>query len=361
MTCDKEIQTEAPLSGVIRVLDSKQLNKKVQVKLLASTAAWKRDPKTVTLRKGLKQAQQEAEKLREQTVPHEKYEELQQQFRNVNQSESQAFEGWRKEQEKVAKVTRRLDIVIKQMDTLCSLYNDVLACRAPAKNYAIFLLEQYLQLKIKVIKAGAPIQINTVNDFIDCCKHYGVKVQRLLCEFYLHNLVLDQETELNPSLFVGDIQLQAFISFGVNQIKWLKAYNTLQRQENNLDLWVRAEPRNPVQLWKAHRNLIKTLGVIETLRPMHEALIRQGLEYFLFIKDLAIDATKFRYQISNLNIQLREPFKYENFKLAANHLHLYGEIILRAGLSWLGYRFWSPIIWYSAPGYQARGSDEPFL
>jgi len=88
MTCDKEIQTEAPLSGVIRVLDSKQLNKKVQVKLLASTAAWKRDPKTVTLRKGLKQAQQEAEKLREQTVPHEKYEELQQQFRNVNQSES---------------------------------------------------------------------------------------------------------------------------------------------------------------------------------------------------------------------------------------------------------------------------------
>ena len=96
----------------------------------------------MTLRKGLKQAQQEAERLREQTIPHEKYEELQQKLRNVNQSESQAFEGWRKEQEKVAKVTRRLDTVIKQMDTLCSLYNDVLACRAHAKNYAMFLLEQ---------------------------------------------------------------------------------------------------------------------------------------------------------------------------------------------------------------------------
>ena len=169
------------------------------------------------------------ERLREQTVPCEKYEELQQLLRNVNQSESQAFEGWWKGQEKVSKVTCRLGTVIKQMDTLCSLYNDVLACRAPAKNYALFLLEQYLQLKIKVVKVGAPIKINTVNDLIDCCKHYGVKVQRFLCEFYLYNLVLDQETELNPGPFVGDIRLQAFFSFGVNQIKWLKAYNTFQR------------------------------------------------------------------------------------------------------------------------------------
>jgi hypothetical protein len=219
------------------------------------------------------------------------------------------------------------------MDTLCSLYNDVLACRAPAKNYALFLMERYLQLKIKAVKAGAPIQINTIDDFINCCKHYGVKVQRLLCEFYLHNLVLDQETELNPGPFVGDIQLQAFISFGVNQIKWLKAYNAFQRQENGLDLWIRAEPRDPVQLWRKHRNLMKTPGVIEALGPMHEAIIRQGLEYFFSIKDPAIDATKFRYQISNPNIQLREPFKYENFKLVANLLHLYGEIVLRAGPS----------------------------
>jgi len=81
------------------------------------------------------------------------------------------------------------------MDTLCSLYTDILACRGPAKNYALLLMERYLQLKSKAVNAGAPIQINTIDDFINCCNHYGVKVQRLLCEFYLHNLVLDQETE----------------------------------------------------------------------------------------------------------------------------------------------------------------------
>lgn len=182
----------------------------------------------------------------------------------------------------------------------------------------MFLLERYLRLKIKAVRAGAPIQINIVNDFINCCKYYGVKVQRLLCEFYLHNLVLDQETDLNPGPFVGDIQLQAFVSFGVNQLKWLRAYNTFQRQENSLDLWVRAEPRDPVQLWRSHRNLMRTPGVIEMIGPMHEDLIRNSLEYFLAIKDLAIDAAKFRYRVSSPSIRLREPFRYENFELAAS-------------------------------------------
>ena len=58
------------------------------------------------------QAQLAVEKLTEQTVSREKYEKLQQQLRDVNLSESQAFEGWRKEEERVAKVTHRLDVVI---------------------------------------------------------------------------------------------------------------------------------------------------------------------------------------------------------------------------------------------------------
>ena len=88
------------------------------------------------------------------------------------------------------------------------------------------MLKRYLQLKIKAVKAGKPIELKTVDDFINCYKLYGVKVQCLLCEFYLHNFILEEEMEINPSPFVGDVQYQAFISFTVNQLKWLKAYNT---------------------------------------------------------------------------------------------------------------------------------------
>lgn len=59
------------------------------------------------------------------------------------------------------------------MDTLCSLYTDVLVCRETAINYALFLMERYLQLKIKGVKVGVPIEIKTIDDFINYCKHYG--------------------------------------------------------------------------------------------------------------------------------------------------------------------------------------------
>ena len=85
-----------------------------------------------------------------------------------------------------------------------------------------------------------------MEDFINCCKIHGVKVQRLLCEFYLHNFILDKEVDVNPSCFIGDVQFQVFISFVVNQLKWLKAYNLFQKQEHSLDLWVRSEPTHPL-------------------------------------------------------------------------------------------------------------------
>jgi len=58
---------------------------------------------------------------------------------------------------------------------------------------------------------------------------------------------------------------------------------------------------------------MRTPGVIEVLGPIHTTINRQGIEYFFTIKDLAIAATKFRYQTSNPNIQHRKPFNYENF------------------------------------------------
>lgn len=76
---------------------------------------------------------------------------------------------------------------------------------------------------------------------------------------------------------------------------------------------------------------MRTPGVIEALGPMHESIIQQGLEFFASIKDPDIEAVKFRYRVSNPNIQLREPFKYENFKLAANWFPLYGEFVLGQG------------------------------
>ena len=75
MAYDKEVQTEAQSPEGIRA--TKKHNRKIQVNLPLITTMWDSDPRMVTLREGLTQAQQAAEKLIEQTVPRERYEELQ--------------------------------------------------------------------------------------------------------------------------------------------------------------------------------------------------------------------------------------------------------------------------------------------
>jgi len=58
--------------------------------------------------------------------------------------------------------------------------------------------------------------------------------------------------------------------------------------------------------------------------------------------------------------------EYKNFKLAADHLVTYSNLILRAGPYWLGCRFRSPIIQYPTKEYKAiyelpKGQTGPIL
>lgn len=247
----------------------------------------------------------------------------------------------------------RLEKFMSQMDNICSLYTDVLACRSLANNYALFFLERYLQLKIKAIRAGKMIELKTIEDFINCCKQHGVKFKRLLCEFYLYNFVLEEEVENNLNQFLGDVQFQAFISFVVNQLKWFKAHNTFQRQEYVLNLWITGEPKHPLQILANHKNLMTREGVIKILGPIQKEIVQKRIKYFLSIQESSLDATKLRWTVSTSNIQNREPFNYKNFKLVADHFLTYSNLILREGPYWLGCRFCIPIIWYHVEGYRA--------
>lgn len=270
----------------------------------------------------------------------------------MNTTESETFDRCIRAIEKMEKIKLKLDRVISQKKTISSLYSDVLACRSPATNYALFLLEWYLLLKINVVRAGKPIELGTIEDFINCCKKHGVKVQRLLCEFYLHNFILENEVEKNPNPFVGDFQFQAFILFAVNQLKWFKAYNAFQIQEHGLDLWVRSEPKQPLQMFTNHKSLMTQEGVTKTLGPIYKEIVQKGISYFLSIQERSLTASKHRWMISTNSVKDREPFNYKNFKVVAARMVTYRNLILREGPYWLGCRFQSPIIWYPPKGYR---------
>ena len=108
---------------------------------------------------------------------------------------------------------------------------------------------------------------------------------------------------MNPSPFIGDIQFQAFISFVVNQLKWLTTYNSFQRGEYSLDLWVRSEPTHPLQLFSKHKRLRTQEGVIKILGPIHTEIVQKGATYFLSIQERSLVASKMRWMVSSNNVK----------------------------------------------------------
>ena len=124
----------------------------------------------------------------------------------------------------------------------------MLSCRAPTTNYALFLTEWYLLLKVKAVGARKSTTFKTIEEFFQCCNDQDEQVQHLLCELYMHNFFLEEDTDNNPSPFIGDVQLQDFLSFSKDQNRWAKAYDIFQKREHRLDLWVRGEPTKPLQL-----------------------------------------------------------------------------------------------------------------
>lgn len=78
---------------------------------------------------------------------------MQKKCRELTITKNETFDKFRQEEEKRRKIKSKLDKFVGQVDAIFSLYSNVLSCRSPATNYALFLLERYLMLKIKAIKA----------------------------------------------------------------------------------------------------------------------------------------------------------------------------------------------------------------
>lgn len=84
--------------------------------------------------------------------------------------ESETYVELTRAQGKVKKVQTQLEKDLEQIKEICDVYSNAINCRAPATNYTLFLLEQYLLLRVKAIRAGKPISFSTVPVFISCFK-----------------------------------------------------------------------------------------------------------------------------------------------------------------------------------------------
>jgi hypothetical protein len=246
----------------------------------------------------------------------------------MSTTENETFVELNKAKEKVKKVQGQLDGALEKIKEIFSVYSDILACRAPATNYALFLLERYLLLKVKSIRAGTPSEFTTVSNFVSCFKEQEDGVQYFLCELYLHNFILEENRKENPNPFTGDIQFQAFLSFAKNQTRWAKAHKVFMKRENGLDLWIRGEPPKSFDTIMQHRAFMKREKVVESLAPIHRHVVHSGLQYFGEIKEEALSAAKLRWNVSSNEVKNREPFGFRNFQATTFRLERYARMIM---------------------------------
>jgi hypothetical protein len=169
-------------------------------------------------------------------VTSTKYQRVVKELKDMIATEGETYVALTRAQEKTKKVQTQLEEDLEKIKHICDVYSDAINCRAPATNYVLFLLEWYLLLIVKAIRAGKPISFSTVLEFISCFRDQEEKVQYLLCELYFHNLILDEVRGDNPRLFIGDIQVQVFLSFTRNQVRWGKAQKMFINRGNGLDL-----------------------------------------------------------------------------------------------------------------------------
>lgn len=118
--------------------------------------------------------------------------------------------------------------------------------------------EKYLSFKLSKIVSGLNPSIDTL---IECSNAYRIgspKMKNLLCDFYLHNYVVTQDQDWYPLLYVGDIQLRAFMSWVQIEIIWGQQYNAYRKMESNIPLAIRVESRNPREIYREwHKILLR--------------------------------------------------------------------------------------------------------
>ena len=126
----------------------------------------------------------------------------------------------------------------KEKDQMYALSQELLGTRVPSSSYPIFLFEQFVWFKLRVVKEGSSFEIITSAKFLENFLRSSFEDQNLLCELYLHEMACPLDYHSNNVPFSGHVQLRAFASFVSNHARWEMYFQTFSHNEAHSNLWV---------------------------------------------------------------------------------------------------------------------------
>ena len=113
----------------------------------------------------------------------------------------------------------------------------------------MFLKEQLVNFKLTRTIEGHNPSISTPHEFYDAFQSIPMPLKNLLCELYLHNLAMPNDTEWNSLLYIGDVQLRAVMSWMENEISREHQVTPYRNNEMKVPLFMRPEVQNTRQIF----------------------------------------------------------------------------------------------------------------
>jgi len=80
-----------------------------------------------------------------------------------------------------------------------------LQCRQPARSYALYLKDQWLQFQINMLAQRATTPFQYYGQFMHLCDNGSAEDKAKLAKFYLHNMALPDMNLWDLNATLGDL------------------------------------------------------------------------------------------------------------------------------------------------------------
>ncbi len=98
--------------------------------------------------------------------------------------------------------------------------DQAMAYRPPLRVYAMCLKEQFMLFQLMMTMRNIDCEFKNGQDFYNVYQTFLSCKKNLLCELYLHNFIISQETKWNPLLYIVDVHLRALMSWMHNETNY---------------------------------------------------------------------------------------------------------------------------------------------
>lgn len=189
----------------------------------------------------------------------------------------------KKKDEQLYQLHRQISDLMNDKNKLCDLSLSLLACRHPYPSYPVFLWEQYYLFQLKIVFGNMSYLGSSTRTFLESF---------FSCDFDEHNFLCDLlcdyvNMKMVASVFsyMGDLQLQAFLSFMRNHIDWHLAMKSVEANEERTILWVRAKSGMVYELRHEFKLFLSTPEIREQSTIYRKRIVRICLNLHAYMKN----------------------------------------------------------------------------